>query len=77
MFKRIANIILYIPKKIYHHFVEYETLKIENQQLDAIVLNQQKIFKSIIEACESNACGNYDVKIRKIKELARMFPNPS
>lgn len=78
MLQAILDFILYIPRKIYFHFEDYRSLKEENKQLEVIVTNQQRLFKRIIHECEYNMTvnnyGSYE-GFRKIKELARTFPN--
>ncbi len=75
MLQAILDFILYIPRRIYFHFEDYNNLKSENRQSEIIITNQQRLFKRIIEVCESNTYGSYELKIRKIKELAQTSPN--
>lgn len=78
MLQNILDFILYIPRKIYYHFEDYKSLKLENKQLEVIVTNQQRLFKRIISECEHNMTvnnyGTYD-GFKKIKRLAEAFPN--
>ena len=78
MLKAILNVILYIPKKIYVHFDEFNCLKQERIEQDIIIDNQNKLLKRIVNECNynmrNNNYGNSYSGFSKIKELAQMFP---
>lgn len=78
MLQAILDIILYIPRKIYFHFENYENLKIENKKLKEELKDRKNLLKRIAYKCDDYMKQNQSVSyvgFQKIKELANMFPN--
>ncbi len=75
MLQTILDVILYIPRKIYRHFEYMKRLEKENKRLEQNLKRRKILLRKIISECNSTAYSNYENKIRKIKELAQMFPN--
>lgn len=78
--KVIVDIILYIPRKVYYHFLEFEDLKQENKQLEEAIINQKRLLRRIYyvsdEYMKKNCCLSY-TGFLKIKELASTKPFPN
>lgn len=75
MLQTILDILLYMPRKINNHFVYIHRLEKENRRLKQNLNRRKILLRKIIAECDSVAYSNYENKIRKIKELAQMFPN--
>lgn len=75
MLQTILDAILYIPRKINNHFEYIHRLEKENKRLKQNLNRRKVLLRKIISECNSTAYSNYENKIRKIKELAQMFPN--
>lgn len=70
----IVNIILYIPRRIYGHFKYIKDLEQEVKELENQIHERDLIFRRIKKECECNSYGNISLKLRKLKELAEIFP---
>lgn len=78
--KIIADIILYMPRKVYYHFLEFEELKKENKELGEAVLNQQRLLRRIYYTSDDYMKMNNSLSysgFSKIKELASTKPFPN